>query len=299
VPVEEPSTASKAALRLLQRSIATQIKKGEVSAETTKGASVGTAIIQGDVWSGSPHDWAELQEPLFRPIYEAVLKQAGVRSRQCVLDVGCGSGLFCNVAAKHGAQVAGIDAAPGLIEVAKSRTPSGDFRVGEMEELPFDDGVFDLVTGFNSFQFASEPANALRQAQRVVKPTGKIAMAIWGRAQDCQAASVLKALSVILPPPPPGAPGPFALSEPGVVENMLLRAGLKPEQSAEADTPFVFSNDDTACRAFMASGPGILAIRRNGDEKVRATLMPAVAPFKKPDGSYRMENKFKFVIAAP
>jgi SAM-dependent methyltransferase len=253
--------------------------------------------MQGDVWSGSPHDWAELQEPLFTPIYEAVLKHANVRAGQRVLDVGCGSGLFCHVAAKLGAQVAGIDAAPKLIEIAKSRTPDGDFRVGEMEELPFADGLFDLVTGFNSFQFASDPANALRQAQRVAKPTGKIAMAVWGVARDCQAAAILKALGGILPPPPPGAPGPFALSEPGVLEDMLSRAGLTPDQSAEADTPFVFSNADTACRAFMASGPGVVALRRNGEEKVRDTLMPALTPFKKPDGSYRLENKFKFVLA--
>jgi len=167
----------KAALRLLQLSIATQIKKDEGSAETSKGASVGTAIIQGDVWSGSPHDWAELQEPLFRPIYEAVLKQAGVRSRQSVLDVGCGSGLFCNVAAKHGAQVAGIDAAPGLIEVAKSRTPSGDFRVGEMEELPFDSRTFEVVTGINSFQFAAHPMNAILEARRVGAPKARLIIA--------------------------------------------------------------------------------------------------------------------------
>jgi SAM-dependent methyltransferase len=260
---------------------------------------MGSALTQGDVWSGSPHDWAELHEPVFTPIYEAVLKSAKVRAGQHVLDIGGGSGLFCHLAAKLDAQVAGIDAAPKLVEIAKSRTPSGDFRVGEMEELPFADGLFDLVTGFNSFQYAADPINALRQAQRVAKPTGKITMAVWGLARDCQAASILKALSGLLPPPPPGAPGPFALSEPGVLEDMLSRAGLKPEQSAEVDTPFVFTNSDSACRAFMASGPGVVALRRNGDEKVRAAILPALAPFKQPNGSYRMENKFKYVLAAP
>jgi SAM-dependent methyltransferase len=258
---------------------------------------MGTASMQGDVWSGSPHDWADLQEPLFKPVYQAVLTQAGVGAGQRVLDVGCGSGLFCHLAAERGAQVAGIDAAPKLIEIATSRTPSGDFRTGEMEELPFDDGVFDLVTGFNSFQFAADPANALRQAQRVAKPAGKIAMAVWGLARDCQAASILKALGGLLPPPPPGAPGPFALSEPGALEGLLTRAGLRPEQSADADTPFVFADADAACRAFIASGPGVVASRRHGADTVRATLLPALAPFQQADGSYRMENKFKFVLA--
>jgi SAM-dependent methyltransferase len=259
---------------------------------------VGTASTQGDVWSGSPDDWANLQEPLFIPIYEAVLKAAGVRAGQSVLDVGCGSGLFCHVAAKRDAKVAGIDAAPKLLDIAKSRTPSGDFHVGEMEELPFDNDLFDLVSGFNSFQFAADPANALRQAQRVAKPAGKISMAVWGLARDCQAASVLKAMSALLPPPPPGAPGPFALSEPGVLEGLLSDTGLTPELSEHVDTPFDFADSDSIYRAFAASGPGIVALRRHGEEKLRATIMPAMLPFERADGSYRLDNKFKFVLAS-
>jgi len=57
----------------------------------------------------------------------------------------------------------GLDAAEALLDVARKRTPSGDFRQGEMEELPFADGTFDVVTGFNSLQYAADPVNALRQ----------------------------------------------------------------------------------------------------------------------------------------
>jgi SAM-dependent methyltransferase len=222
---------------------------------------MGTASAQGDIWSGAPRE------------------------------------LFCQLAAKRGAQVAGVDAAPKLIEIARERTSKGDVHVGEMEELPFADKTFDLVTGFNAFQFAADPANALRQAQRVAKPLGKIAMAVWGAAKNCQAATFLKALGSTLPPPPPGAPGPFALSDPGVLEDMLSKAGLKPETSAEADTPFIFKNDDAAWRGIVASGPGVRALRHAGEDKVRAAVMPAIAPFKKSDGSYRFENKFRYVLA--
>ena len=50
---------------------------------------MGTATVQGDLWSGAPRDWAELQEPLFTPIYEAILKAANVGRGQKALDVGC------------------------------------------------------------------------------------------------------------------------------------------------------------------------------------------------------------------
>lgn len=258
---------------------------------------MGTAAVQGDLWSGNPRDWAEQQERFFAPIYEAVLNRTGVKAGTRVLDVGCGSGLFCALAAKRGARVAGIDAAEGLLDLAREQTPGGDFRVGEMEELPFADGEFDVVAGFNSFQFAANPINALAQAKRAAKSTGQVAMAVWGLAKDCESAAIVKAMGSILPPPPPGAPGPFALSEPGVMEEMLSKAGLTPGKAEDVDTPFNFVNEDEACRGFSASGPGIRAIRHAGAPTLRAALLAALAPFKSPSGSIHMDNKFRFIVA--
>jgi SAM-dependent methyltransferase len=260
---------------------------------------MGTAAVQGDLWSGNSRDWAELQEPHFSPLYRAVLDSVGIGAGAKVLDVGCGSGLFCSHAAKRGAAVAGIDAAEGMLAIARERTPSGDFRIGEMEELPFADASFNLVSGFNSFQYAADPVNALKRAKRVAKPGGAVSMAVWGVAKDCQAAAILKATSSLLPPPPPGTPGPFALSEPGVMEDMLSKAGLKPGRAVDVDTPFAFKDDETGYRTFAASGPGIRAIRVVGRDKLRAALLAALAPFKTASGSYHLDNKFRFVVARP
>jgi SAM-dependent methyltransferase len=260
---------------------------------------MGTAAAQGDLWNGNPRDWADLQEPQFVPMYQAVLDRAVVGAGAKVLDVGCGSGLFLSLAAKRGAAVSGLDAAGALLDIARERTPGGDFRTGDMEELPFADGAFDLVTGFNSFQFAADPVNALKQAKRVAKPGGTVTMAVWGAAKDCEAAAVVKAMGGMIPPPPPGTPGPFALSEPGVMEEMLSKAGLTPGNAEDVDTPFDFVDEDAAYRAFAASGPGIRAIRLAGKDKLRAALLPALAPFKTQSGTYRLGNKFRFVVARP
>lgn len=258
---------------------------------------MGTAAVQGDLWSGDPRGWAELQEPMFAPMYRAVLDRTAIGAGAKVLDVGCGSGLFCLHAAQRGAAVAGIDAAEGLLAIARERTPGGDFRSGDMEELPFADDTFDLVSGFNSFQFAANSVNALKQAKRVTKPSGNVSMAVWGAAKNCQAAAVVKALGSMLPPPPPGTPGPFALSEPGVMEDMLSKAGLTPGKAEDVDTPFDFADEDTAYRAFAAAGPGIRAIRQAGEDKLRAVLLAALAPFKTKSGSLHLDNKFRFVVA--
>jgi SAM-dependent methyltransferase len=207
--------------------------------------------------------------------------------------------LFCSHAVKRGAAVAGVDAAQGMLAIARERTPSGDFRIGEMEELPFADASFDLVSGFNSFQFAADPINALKQAKRVAKPSGAVSIAVWGLAKNCQAAALLQAMSGLLPPPPPGTPGPFALSEPGVMEDMLSKADLKPGRAVDVDTPFEFKDDDTGYRAMAASGPGIRAIRVAGRDKLQVALLAALAPFKTGSGSYHLDNKFRFVVARP
>ena len=71
------------------------------------------------------------------------------------------------MAADRGASVAGIDAAEGLIEIAAERTPEGEFRVGDLEELPWQEDSFEVVTGFSSFQFADDKVRALSEAGRV------------------------------------------------------------------------------------------------------------------------------------
>jgi ubiquinone/menaquinone biosynthesis C-methylase UbiE len=74
--------------------------------------------------------------------------------------------------ADGGAEPSGLDASEARIAHAQARLPEADLRVGEMEELPWDDDGFDLDTGFNSFFFANDIVAALREARRVAKPAG-------------------------------------------------------------------------------------------------------------------------------
>jgi ubiquinone/menaquinone biosynthesis C-methylase UbiE len=101
-----------------------------------------------------------------------------------VLDVACGSGEFCELAAARGAQVSGIDAASGLVEIAKRRLPDADLRVGPIARLPWRDENFDLVTGFNAFQFAADFVAALTEAGRATRRGGRVAICNWGRIED-------------------------------------------------------------------------------------------------------------------
>ncbi len=115
---------------------------------------MGSANIQGDLWGREPGDWAELQEVLHAPLWEAMFDATGVAHGSRVLDAGCGGGGASVLAARRGALVSGLDASEPLVEVARNRIPEGDFRVGDLETLPFADGSFDAVIAASSVQYA-------------------------------------------------------------------------------------------------------------------------------------------------
>lgn len=110
-----------------------------------------TAAVEGPAWSAAAVGWVEHWAGFAAPAREAVALAAGIAKGVSVLDVGCGSGEFCELAGARGARVSGIDAAAGLIEFARRRLPEADLRVGALEQLPWPDDSFDVVSGFNAF----------------------------------------------------------------------------------------------------------------------------------------------------
>ncbi len=259
---------------------------------------MGTSAVQGELWGRRATDWADIQESTARPVYEAVMKALQVGKGVRVLDVGCGAGMFCQMAAMRGAEVHGFDAAASLLAIAKARVPSAQFQAGEMEELPFAAESFDVVTGFNSFQYAASPLAALREAKRVLKKSGTLVVMVWGRQEDCQAAAYLKAVGSMLPPPPPGAPGPFALSQDGALEKLLGEAGFTSRSIEDVDTPWHYADLRSALRGMLSAGPAIRAMQHSGEERVRDVLAAAIAPFRTPSGTYALRNKARYALAA-
>jgi ubiquinone/menaquinone biosynthesis C-methylase UbiE len=265
---------------------------------TTSETVTGTATVQGELWGARARDWAELQEPAQRELYPPVFDAAGVGEGTSLLDVGCGSGVAAGIAHERGAKVSGIDAALPFVEIARQRVPGADFRVGEIEALPYDDDSFEVVTGFASFQYAADPVHALQEARRVTRPGGTVAILTWGQPERCEGAAIIKALGSLLPPPPPGAPGPFALSAPGALEDLVRRAGLTARRAAEFITQWQYPDRDTMLRATLSSGPAAKAIKQVGEDRVTVALGDALAPFRTAAGGYALENSWRYLLAA-
>lgn len=258
---------------------------------------MGSKAIQEQLWGKRPKDWAAIQEQTANAGYSYALNYLNFSTADTLLDVGCGSGMFAHLAQQTGALVTGIDATEPLIALAKERNDAITFLTGEMEELPFTDDSFDVVCGFNSFQYAASVKNALTEARRILKPGGKLTAMIWGNKEDCEAASYLKAVAALLPPPPPGAPGPFALSENQLLENTLQQAGFKILESNDIDSVWDYPTADIALKGLIAAGPVARAIDHSGLEKVYETVTAAIQPYIKTNGHVVYHNKFRIVFA--
>ena len=134
------------------------------------------------------------------PLLEAVRLAPGTK----LLDVATGSGAIAAEAARRGADVVGIDLAPGMIAKSKALHPGLDFRVGEVEHLPLPDGALDaVVCGFGLGHFPY-PEASVAECMRTLRPGGRIALSWWdaGDKQRIQGLFREAAAEVGAKPPP-------------------------------------------------------------------------------------------------
>jgi len=214
-----------------------------------------------------------------------------------VLDVGCGAGAFLRLVTQRGCVPHGIDASEALIAFARTRLPNVDLRVGEMEDLTWGDDSFDLVTGFNSFFFADDMVIALREAGRVAKPGAPVVIQVWGAHERCDLEEMKQVARPFLPPRPPDAPPDPDLSEPGALQALATRAGLTPESEFDASWAFEYPDAETLGRALVAvAGLATLAGRAR-EHELKNAIVDGLAPYRRPDGSYRLENEYHYLVA--
>jgi ubiquinone/menaquinone biosynthesis C-methylase UbiE len=260
----------------------------------------GSAAVEGDLWGERARDWADVMEGWNGwgiPLYRQVLERLHVGAGHALLDVGCGAGRFCRIAADRGAQVSGIDATAPLVEIARERTRDGDFRVGDMQALPWLDDSFDIVTGFNSFFFAADLVGALREARRVARPGGEVAVTVFGRPERCESTPVFAALGQVLPSESGEEDGSPALHEEEILESLATEAGLTPREAGYLEVAEEYPDLETLLRGYLAAGPIVRAVRSSGEQAVRKALAGALAPLRMSTGGYRIEDELRYLIA--
>ena len=157
------------------------------------------------------------------PTAAHLVKHAKVRAGQRVLDVGCGTGVVAITAARQGADVTGLDLTPALLERARENSRIAevkvDWREGDVESLPFEDSVFDVVLSQFGHMFAPRPDLAVAEMLRVLKPGGTIAFSTW--PPELFTGRMFALTARYAPPPPPGVSPPPQWGDPRIVSERL------------------------------------------------------------------------------
>lgn len=250
----------------------------------------------GAAWDHAATDWAFLFEPYGADGITAVLAATDVGPGTDLLDLACGSGYALAAAARRGAATAGIDAAAGLLDIARRRVPTGDLRWGSMFELPWAADSFDVVTSFNGIWGGCQ--EALDEAGRVLRPGGMIGLTFWGDAAEMDLRDFFIAVGTSGPPSVAEEMVELAsINKPGAAEDMLARAGFERVQRSTAVAVNEWPDDETAWRALRSPGVVLPSLEHTGEAELRRRVLEAIAPFGDDVQGYRLESELTVVVA--
>lgn len=194
---------------------------------------------------------------------ESVVRTAEISAGQDVIDLACGTGNAALRAAALGARAVGVDASQRLLEVARGRARDQgvevDFREGDLLSLPLADCGADIVLSVFGVIFVSDPARALREIQRVLRPGGRVLLSAWipNGPIDAMLGAMGRVLRRVTQTPPPQR---FPWSDPAVVAELASGAGLV----LRGTSPGELAIRDRSPEAYVLAGqehPMALAVR--------------------------------------
>ena len=125
-------------------------------------------------------DYAATMAPALRPVAKEVVRRARLGASERVLDIGTGTGTAAGLAVGEGRSVTGVDAAPGMLGIARREVPSVTFVEADFTSLPMEDGAFNVVLAVHALLFAEDRVAALAEWRRVTARGGRISLSVPG-----------------------------------------------------------------------------------------------------------------------
>ncbi len=255
-------------------------------------------------WAQMAPGWEDRREWLMDitgPVTEWLVEKVNPQPGQTVLDIAAGTGdLGFHVAERvgNGGRVISTDFAPEMVAVARRQSEARglkniEHRVLDAENMDLGDASVDGVVCRFGYMLMADPAAALKETRRVLKGGGPLAFAVWG-PPDRNPWAAVPGMTIVqlghLPPPEPGAPGIFAMGDPGRIRELVTGAGFGDPELEEIAFEFRFEDFDDLWEMLVrlsgAMAGAINALPDDDRQATRAAIEQNVLPYRNEDGSY-------------
>jgi SAM-dependent methyltransferase len=268
-----------------------------------------------ETWGAMAPGWERRRDYIWetsRAVGEWMVRELDPSPGDTVLELGAGPGdtgfAAAAVLGEHGRLIS-TDFSPDMVEVARRRGAelghrNVDYRVMDAERIQLDGDSVDGVLCRFGYMLMANPGAALAETRRVLRPGGRLALAVWGPPERNPWAAIGGRMLVErshMPPPEPGAPGVFSMGSEERTRALLEDAGFHDVRIEEIAVRFTFSDvDDYVGFAIETAGPFAMVIRGLPDserQQIEAQLNEAFVPFAA-DGGYELPGVALVAVAS-
>lgn len=263
--------------------------------------------IQRYGWDLAAPDYEPLWRAQLASAQDQLIASAALVPGERVLDVACGTGLVSFAAARAvgpEGHVVGIDLSGRMIDSADQRArqrgiTNAGFKRMDAEQLEFPDASFDVVLCSLGLMYLPDPEWAIGEMQRVLRPGGRLVLAVWGERSRCGWSVVFPIVDAEVSTEV--CPMFFRLGEDDALARTCSDAGLGITGQHRFSATLAYADGEEACDAAFVGGPVALAWSHFDDvtrARVRQRYLDAIAQWRDGDEGYRMPGEFVVVAAA-
>ena len=249
--------------------------------------------VQRYGWDRASAFYAAFWGEQLRPAHEALICPSDPKVGEHVMDVACGGGeVTFDAAERVGAagHVVGLDISDKMVAAARAgadaqRSTNTSFRRSDAESLDCEDASFDLVLCSLGLMYMPEPAVAVAEMRRALRPDGRIAVSVWGERRCCGWAELFPIVDRRVQSDV--CPMFFFLGTPGVIEATLENAGFIDVSVTRLRVDLAYRDEGDAIGAAFLGGPVALPYGRFGDDvrrDVEREYLDSIDQFRRDEG---------------